>query len=294
MIKIDLVNVQAIGEAHIELEENSIIEFVGDNSNGKSVISKVIEYLVKGDLSQKDVRLSLIKDDQEQAVFIMTHNNEQLALLLRTELKDSYIMYVEDINKEEKILRNISDTEAVKILTNKFGFRAYANGDICLQLFPTFGAIPFVTTSGAVNNEIVDDITTDKIADEFLKSFATITFPVFKERIERLRREKSNNEAILANMELYDWKAYEEDYKTLNDSYNKIKNYQFYQMKLVEVPEVRIYQMPTFKVHALPAIRIYPLIPKVKDITNILSDYLKVLNGECPTCGRPFVEHTTH
>ena len=78
MFKIDMVNIQAIGEAHIELEENSIVEFVGDNSNGKSILSKVIEYLTKGDLIQKDVRQALIKDTEQQAVFIMTHNKEQL------------------------------------------------------------------------------------------------------------------------------------------------------------------------------------------------------------------------
>lgn len=291
LFKIDLVNMQAIGEAHIELEENSIVEFVGDNSNGKSIISKVIEYLTKGDLVQKDVRQALIKDYQQQAVFIMTHDKEQLAVLLREELKDSFIMYVEDIDKEEKILRQLSDTEAVKAMLDKFGFRIYANGDICLQVFPTFGPIPFVTTSGAVNNEIVDDITTDKIADEFLKSFSTITFPVFKERIGRLRREKESDEIILANMEMYDYKEYESVYDELKKVYDKIKDYKFYQMNMVEVPEVRIFQMPAINIKPLPVVKVYPLIPKFGYITETLRDYVKVLNGECPTCGRPLVEH---
>ena len=286
-----MVNVQAIGEAHIELEENSIVEFVGDNSNGKSVISKVIEYLTKGDLIQKDVRQALIKDTEQQAVFIITHNKEQLAVLLREELKDSFIMYIEDIDKDVKILRQLSDTEAVRLLVDKFGFKVYAKGDICLQLFPTFGAIPFVTTSGTINNEIVDDITTDKIADEFLKSFKAITFPTFKERIARLTREKESDEAILANMESYDWKEYEGAYAELKQMYDRIKNYQFYQMKLVEVPKVRIYQVSAFKVKALPVIKAYEMIPRVKDISGVLSDYAKVLNGFCPTCGRPLVEH---
>ena len=294
MFKIEIVNIQDIVEAHIDLEEYSIVEFVGDNSNGKSILSKVIEYLTKGDLIQKDVRQALIKDTEQQAVFIMTHNKEQLGLLLKEELRESFIMYVEDVDKEDKILRQLSDTEAVKAILNKFGFRTYANGDICLQVFPTFGAIPFVTTSGTINNEIVDDITTDKIADEFLKSFKTITFPVFKERIDRLRREKESDEVILANMEQYDWKSYESAYAELKVLYDRIRGYQFYQMKMVEVPTVRIYQMPAINIKPLPAVRIYPLIPKFGYITETLENYVKVLNGVCPACGRPLVEHENH
>lgn len=294
MIKFDLVNVQAIGEAHIEIEENSITEFVGDNSNGKSIITKMIEYLTKGDLIHKDVRQALINDKEQQAVFIITKGVEQLAVLLREELKDSFIMYMEDVNKEAKVLRQLSDTDAVKLLIDKFGFRVYSKGDICLQLFPTFGTIPFVTTSGATNNEIVDDITTDKVADEFLKSFASITFPTFKERIGRLRREKEADEAILANMEQYDYKDYEAHYDELNKLYNIIKGYQFYQMRNIEIPRIRIYQIPAFHAEVLPVMRIYPLIPKMKNIKKEISDYNKILNGVCPTCGLPLVQQHNH
>lgn len=295
MIKIDLKNVQAIGDAHIEIEENTIVEFVGDNSNGKSIISKVIEYMTKGDLIHKDVRCSLINDNANEAVFIITHDNEQLALLLRQELKDSFMMYTADIrNEETRILRLLSDREACDTMIHKFGFRTYSKGDICLQLFPTFGVIPFVTTSGATNNEIVDDITRDKIAEEFIKSFSTITYPIFKQRIETLRREKSSSEAILENIEAYDWRAYEELEKELKRLYSIIQSYQFYQARKLEFPRVKLYPVGILKIPEIPRIKIYPIIPKMGSIHKELVTYVQILNGICPTCGKPLVAHVQH
>lgn len=294
MIKIDLRNVQAIGDAHIEIEDNSIVEFVGDNSNGKSIISKVIEYMTKGDLIHKDVRCSLINDDAEEAVFIITHDNEQLALLLREELSKSFIMYVEDIRKEEKILRLISDREAYEIILHKFGFRTYAKGDICLQLFPTFGIIPFVTTSGATNNEIVDDITRDKVAEEFIRSFSTITYPIFKNRIETLKREKESSQSILNNIEAYDWRSYEDIETKLKRIYDIIQPYQFYQLRKIEFPRVKLYPVSILKIPVIPRIKVYPIIPQMKSIHKELVTYVQILNGICPTCGKPLVAHQQH
>ena len=181
MFKIDLQNIQAIGNAHIVVENNTIVEFVGDNSNGKSVISKVIENLVSGDIAHEDVRRTLIKDNTEQGVVIFTYNEKQLGLILKPAVKDSLIMYKPNIidDPENAIFRAINDADGLNAIVREFGFRAYANGDICLQLHPTWGAIPFITTSGATNNSIVEDITRDKIADNFLSSFQTITFPIF-------------------------------------------------------------------------------------------------------------------
>lgn len=294
MIKIDLKNVQAIGDAHIEIEENTIVEFVGDNSNGKSIISKMIEYLTKGDLIHKDIRQSLINDNSKEAVFIITHDYEQLAVLLRPEIKDSFIMYQADVRKDEKVLRLLSDREAYDSMLHRFGFRTYANGDICLQLFPTFGIIPFVTTSGATNNEIVDDITRDKIAEEFIRSFSTITYPTFKNKIENLRREKSSAETIIANIEAYDWRAYEDLESRLKRLYDIIQPYQFFEVRKIEFPKIKLYPVGILKIPKIPRIKIYPIIPQMGSIHKELVTYVQILNGICPTCGKPLVAHEQH
>ena len=295
MIKIDLVNVQAIGEAHIVLEDNSITEFTGNNSNGKSITSKVIEYLTKGDLVHKDVREALINDYSEQAVILITYNKKQLGLILKRELKDSIIMYVPDIDREKepngRIVRPLGDSGACEIIMHEFGFRTYNKGDICLQLAPTFGAIPFVTTSGSVNDDIVNDITTDKVADEFLTSFATITYPLFRDTVKRLKAEKENIQTVLDNMESYDWREYEDIADRMNEVYSAIRSYQFIQIEEIPIPHLDVIAVPEYTVSEIPIIRLYDYCSPVAVIETELENYVSIMNGVCPTCGRPWIEH---
>lgn len=292
MFKIDLQNIQAIGNAHIVVENNTIVEFVGDNSNGKSVISKVIENLVSGDIAHEDVRRTLIKDNTEQGVVIFTYNEKQLGLILKPAVKESLIMYKPNIidDPENAIFRAINDADGLNAIVREFGFRAYANGDICLQLHPTWGAIPFITTSGATNNSIVEDITRDKIADNFLSSFQTITFPVFKEKIARLQKEHDSAKAVLDNMESYDWRAYDAIYEELSEVYQQIKDYEYCYIDDIPVPDLSVVPVSNIQIPDILIIQFYDLCSRIS-YPKSLDDYLKVLSGVCPTCGRPLFEH---
>lgn len=294
MLKIDLINVQAIGEAHIIAEDNTIVEFVGNNSNGKSIVSKVIEEMTKGDLIHKDVRESLIKDGSESAVILFTLHNKQLGVVLTHELKSCVMMYVPDMSKEDepggKILRPLSDSDGCNIMIKEFGFRTYAKGEICLQLAPTFGAIPFVTTGGSVNNDIVTDITIDRIADEFLKSFANITFPMFKDRIKRMTLERDHLQMIVDNMESYDWHAYEDIAERMSGVYNAIAPYKELEISNIPVPRLEIIPVPSYEIRNIPVVQIYNYCLPISEIGKELLDYVEISKGICPTCGRPLFE----
>lgn len=298
MLKFDLINVQAIGEAHIEIEDNTICEFVGNNSNGKSILSKCIEYLTKGDMVHKDVREALIKDTAQSAVILITVGKKQLGVVLQHELKDCIMMYVPNIDKENepggKILRPLGDTNGCEAIVKEFGFRVYAKGDICLQLAPTFGAIPYVTTSGSVNNDITTDITTDRFADEFLNTFSKITFPVFKKRVQKIKQEKENLQAVLDNMESYDWRAYEKIAAEMKVLYDAICSYEDVDIKEIPVPNLAIPSVPFYEILDIPVpdpnvLAVLRTESKINIIGKELSDYVAILNGVCPTCGKPLI-----
>ena len=298
MLQIDLVNIQAIGEAHITVEDNSICEFTGDNSNGKSVVSKVIEKLVSGDLKERSVRDSLIKDNTEQGVVLFTYNNKQLGIMLQREIKDCFLMYMPDINdKEKQYVRAFTDTQGYNAIVRQFGFRAYAQGDICLQLSPTFGAIPFITTNGSVNAEIEKDITVDKVADEFLNSFKTITFPVFKETIKQKEAQRTNLRMLKDNLESYDWRAYDEFVQDMSKRYQAIRTYKYMELEPIKVPCLGLIQLSKTNIKPIPIFKFTEMKPNLESISKslmaTLNNYVTTLNGVCPTCNRPFVEHTT-
>lgn len=296
MFKIDLINVQAIGEAHIVMEDNTINVFTGNNSNGKSIVSKVIEYLSKGDLIHKDVREALIKDSAEQAVVLMTLGSRQLGLVLTRELNKSVVMLVPDLARENeqggRIVRPLSDSKGVELMVREFGLRTYNNGEICLQLAPTFGPIPMVTTSGKTNNDMVDDITIDKVADEFLSSFANITFPTFKERKKRLSRDIEKYDMLLKNMEQYDWKKYDEIYNEMDRLYSLMRGWSDLDieniplpLEVVVVPDLEIENIP------LPLPEYFSYAEYIPNIEKELDDLIALEQGVCPTCRRPWFEH---
>jgi hypothetical protein len=185
----------------------------------------------------------------------------------------------------------MNDTDACAKLVRQFGFRVYANGDICLQLHPTWGAIPFITTSGAVNDAIVQDITIDKVADNFLKSFQTITYPVFKDRVAKLQKEHDHAQTILETMEAYDWHAYDDIYNRMSTVYQAIKDYQYMQLDDIPVPNLSILPVQHLEIENIPIVNVYDLCQNIEPIKEELEAYVEVLNGVCPTCGKPLIIH---
>ena len=292
MIKFVIDNLQAIKHAEIEIENNTITEFTGANSNGKSIITKTIRALTSGDIRQKEERLTLITDDCEAGSLYIRYNTRALAVLISRELKDSFVLYDPDVNDESKRSIVHLNDKSYEILVNRFGFRTYANGDICLQLRPTWGPIPFVTTSGSVNNDIVHDITTDKVADEFLSSFANITYPLFKERIKAQQSIVDKYSTILNNMQQYDWKRYGELHFKMKAVYDSISAYKYVDLKQLNVPPLNsVVDIPMVRLKELPVVKFSPYVAGLSDFKDILRELSEIINGVCPTCGRPLIEH---
>lgn len=292
MIKVDMQNIQAITSATIEIPENSITEFSGDNSNGKSVLSKVIKELTSGDIRHKDVRRALIKDGTTKGVVSILNDNVQLGIILDEELSSSFVVYDPDVTNEDKgkiIVRGLGDSGGCEQLIKKFGFRTYNSGEICLQLHPTWGPIPFITTSGAVNDQIVQDITIDRIAQNFLDSFKDITFPTFKNALKTLKKEQETLEMLIDNLESYDWRKYDDIYVRMKEVYDVL----FYYVD-VEIPDL---QIPLMEIPPLPpeipnikVVCILPAPPVIPAVLRTFDEYITILNGTCPTCGKRFVE----
>lgn len=292
MIKIDIQNIQAVRSATIDIEENSITEFSGDNSNGKSILSKVLQALTSGDIRHKDVRRTLIKDGTTKGVVSILNGVIQLGLILDEEISESFVVYDPDISNPDKskvIVRGLGDSGGCEALVKKFGFRTYNSGDICLQLHPTWGPIPFITTSGQVNDQIVQDITIDRVAQNFLDSFKSITFPTFKNAMKTLNREKETIETIIGNLESYDWRRYEDIYTRMKEVYDIL----FYYVD-VEIPDLVI---PLMEIPPLPpdipkirVVCIFPAPPEIPVSIRAFDEYVTILNGTCPTCGKMFIE----
>ena len=291
MIKIDIQNIQAITTAEIIIKENTITVFSGDNSNGKSILSKVIQAVTSGDIKNKDIRRSLIKDGAECGIISFINDITQLAFILKEEVSQSFVVYNEDVRDEsKKIIRGLNDKSGMELLCKKFGFRTYADGDICLQLSPTFRAIPFVTTSGKVNADIVQDITVDRIAQNFLDSFKTITYPTFKQSLANMKKEKEHVEKTLEVIEDYNWREYEQIADEMQSIMDIIRSYSFVKLDYLQVPpKVEFYDVIDCSLKRLylpDMIAPFELLDKLNGVDELVS----MRNGICPTCGKYLCE----
>lgn len=292
MIKIDIQNIQAIGSATIEISENSITEFSGDNSNGKSILSNVLKALTSGDIRHKDVRRTLIKDGTVKGIVSILNGVIQLGVILDEDISESFVVYDPDVSNGDKtkvIVRGLGDAGGCEALIKKFGFRIYSSGDICLQLHPTWGPIPFITTSGQVNDQIVQDITIDRVAQNFLDSFKTITFPTFKAAMKNLNREKDSIETIIGNLESYDWRKYEDIHARMKEVYDVLFYYVDVEIPMLEIPLMEIPPLPP-DVPKIKVVCIFPAPPEIPLNIRAFDEYVTILNGTCPTCGKLFIE----
>ena len=291
MIRFTLENCQAIKHATIEFNEPSIVEFIGNNSNGKSVISKCIDALTSGSISNKETRNSIIRDGAEFAEFTIEHDKKMLGMVLYPEISKSVVVFQPNTDDSEKMtIRGVGDRQGCAELIRKFGFRVYAQGAVCLQLSPTFGAIPFITTGGAVDFEIVDDVTVDKVADEFLKACKEITFPVFRERNAKYKARLSFLEEVLGTQVYPHWR---EDRK-FHDEYIGLYRVMEHMstMELIDITRPPYFDTVPY----LTLITQSLAVPEVKPMHGVqsLSEEITTLNNynnaTCPTCGKNLLE----
>lgn len=280
-------NLQAIKRAEMDLGETGIVQFTGNNSNGKSILCKVLQYWTNGGIKNKATRNVLIRDGEETGVLTMMHNKKSLILVIAMENKDTSVTYLD--GDDEPITRSISDT-GWENLIEKFGFRTYANGEVCLQISPTYGPIPFVTTSPATNGEIKNTICSDKIADSFIEAVDTYTWPALRLRKKELEGLIEGTEIVLNAVKNDVWRKIEPLLDDMEAYFKILANCKELNLRPIIVPPFDdIVPLPSLNITNIKMQYIYPSL-NINPIGNTLQDYVTALNGVCPTCGRKFVD----
>lgn len=293
-LSVELENVQAIKHAIINFGSHGITEFIGDNSNCKSALSRVVEYLNSGDLCDKEVRENIINDFEQEARIMFSKGNEILGIILRRDRKDSMVIYSPDCtieNNPDTVIRYLEDSGYLQ-LVYKFGFRSYQKGEICLQVCPTYGAIPFVTTKGKTNMEIINDITSDKVAEEFLENYEKITDPAFRSRLKTLRTQEASLVTMISACKLYDYNRYKELSVQMGEVIVAIGQYSYFEIGDIPIPPiVDIVEVPNYQISDIPLPAIGPIKSPIADLSQLIVDYDNAMNRICPTCLRRFTEH---
>lgn len=294
-MEILLHNIQSIRDAKLEFPETGIVEFVGDNSNGKSILEKTLSAIVSGDIEDEEERRTLVSDGETSGYVIMLRGQKCLSINIDHVRDKTIFQYTPDINNKEAMITRTLREGGVKDLVEEFGWKVYDDGAICLQLYPTFGHIPFINTSTKVNAEITDDVLRDKIAEKFMGNYEGTTYKLAQQKIKEMKQRKQLLEENIAGMHLYDYQAYEE----LRERIQRCKDFfECYVELTLEplpiIPKVRVISIPQVELNEIPIVKPAPTGMRLEDASDILSQISDVLKGRCPTCGRLMVEPHTH
>lgn len=268
MIQFYLNNIQSIKEHQFNFEDTGIIQFKGNNSNGKSILVKVLRAVVLQQLARDEKRLPLINDNCEMGKFAVAYNGQVLMVILHRDINRT--CYMLKRKNGEQITRHVRDGGIDKLL-QEFGFCIFGKNDICLQFCETYGLMPFINTPESIDSQIVNSVTTDETSEHFLEAYQQ-TYKEAQRQYKSYQAELSTVEARLAGIQIHDTHDYKE-LITIAERLLKIHEY----MKPIE--KLALHEKPEPVVRMMPLSNL-PLLHKPEDLVKM--SFMKKLSGQMP------------
>lgn len=284
--------IQSHDDVLIELPETGLVVFSGDNSNGKSVIRKVLEDTIAYNINKAKVRKSLIsKDRSEGSLEIIKYDGSSLYVNINLEASQTWVRLTRA--NGESVIRYLADKN-IPELVREFGFHYNDTRDISLNICDSDDSILFFRTSHATNGDILVSALTDTEA----QMRYDVLYEQYQEALSNRRQFLDNLQVAQAAKEALVLYNIEEE-QELHDICARAASLlsKFYWPDMREVPEMIF--MPTFNIRTL-RLQGYvelPHIPvvrmNIRDISAVALDLIQIEKGVCPTCRRPFSLHQT-
>ncbi len=285
-MKIRLVNIQSFVDVEYDFPDAGLVQIVGDNSNGKSILEKVLKSIATLGFVNQAERDSLIRDGELEGKVYIEYKGKGLLVKLN---RDRNLCVVSLMRKDGQGIARTIREGGLSELIEEFGFRTYGKKTITLQLHETFGIMPFVNTGDALNYEIVDSVTTDSVAQSFLTNFKEITYKQASELKKTYKGKIDNLTLTLNNIAMYDYVAYEALLENLRKIYKIVKNLKSVHLeKIIAPPKVKYIDVQPIKLEKIKHVTFIPRLEKPVRLTDTLKRIQDYEQGVCPTCGRPF------
>ena len=282
MLKVTLRRVQSIMDAEYELEEEGITHITGDNSNGKSVLFKALQFVALCQIKDKEQRAPIINDDSQDCDIILERNSYRLWCHAHRERE--YCYYTLTRPDGTSITRNLREG-GFEQFVDEFGFAVYGKNSICLQVSDTFGLIPFVSESFGLNYEIVESIVADNTANAFVELYQTVTFPKLKEYIASVRNQLSYNESLLKTITFYDdakLAYFKREMESLLENLQCVSPLDIEPIPFME--NSYILEIGTLNLPMLPIVEMIEKIEPIESLEDLINSFNSVKEGICPTC----------
>lgn len=280
-------NIQSHKDVYVELPETGLVVFTGDNSNGKSVIRRVLHDTISYAIRNVRVRKTLInKECNEGYLEVTKYDGSVLFININIEAALTWVKLTRQ--NGEEVTRYLSD-KTIPELIREFGFHYDDNRGISLNICDSDESILFFRTSHATNYDIITSALTD--------SDAQMRYEVLKEQYQQASNLKAQFQdaarvatAARTTLAMYN---VEEEQELMNKLYKcanimehtyvpklrKVNPVPY--VKFINLPEVRLRKVYSPKFIELPQVRL-------RDTTRLQTEIDSLLKGECPTCHRPY------
>ena len=306
-MKVILENIQSIRQAEYDMTDTGFVKICGGNSNGKSILIKTIGAIVSLDILDAECRRALINDRCDEGLVEIQYKGKTLFVQLNVE-RNKCLVCLKRVDGT-KIVRTFREG-GIEELIHEFGFRVYNKNNICLQVHETFGAMPFVNTSTAINGEIVEAVTEDTIAKDFLMKFKEVTHKKAKELVTALNTKIVKWQSVKNTLTIFDYVQYSEKADAMRSYEDDLKYLDYIELPELEVPkvldvidfpnfnftaisippEVTIIDIPKMELPECGQVELFTIPTDLRSIEGAIVSYLDACGGMCPTCGRKFVE----
>lgn len=184
----------------IELPETGVVQLSGDNNDGKSVITKVMDAAIRQRLKDSDVRKALITRGYESGYLrVVKYNGDELLVNISRAASETFI---QTTTNGQTVQRTLS-MGGLKDLINEFGFHYNEKRDISLNIYNTYDPLLMVTTSGVVNLDLIKSATQDSKATRALENIRIVRKEV-KEARDAYKGRLGQLEGMLATVVEYD------------------------------------------------------------------------------------------
>lgn len=305
---IKLKNIQSFEEARFDLPDTGLIQIIGDNSNGKTILGKVLKAIMTMEFVHQEARDPLIRDGCMEGFVGIGYKGKALTINLN---RDRNLCYVALMREDgEKIVRTIRDG-GIEALFYEFGFRVYGKNSILLQCHETLGVIPFVNTSKALNYEIVDAVSSDTVAKQFITNYKEITYKVAKQKLTDYYTKIDGTKRVLESLPLYAYHDYTELANKAEEAAQVLSYLSPIELEdMVVPPSISILDIERIELESMivpPELSIVEVEPVkleqmivpptgvellynpicLEEMASILENITEASAGRCPTCGRP-------
>jgi len=288
--QVRLLNIQSHIDTLLDFPETGIIRIYGDNSNGKSVMVKVLWAGISNEITKPKCRSSLIRrGNMYGEALYERYDGMKLKMHVHHEAAQTYCEL--EVPGEPLIRRYLAD-KTIPELVDRFGFHYNGSHEISVNIHRDEDPLLFTSTKHGINYDLMDSTMSDKYAEHTLQE------------LERLQAEDKQTKKIistnleiskgsLATLTLYDIEAETRDKQRLEYLAYNLSRCETKVIPMVTAPPVVHSYKITSPMPVLCYPKIYVPLGTIPDILGIVQELLSLKSNICPTCGHTFKEEVS-